>query len=63
MVLVFVRIRCQQHAHVLVHIDFRVVEIIGKSLENQLIQTSISDAIDNYVIRFIHVCERSVATI
>jgi len=32
--LMFVRVRRQQHALVLVHIIFRVEEIIGNSLEN-----------------------------
>jgi len=32
--LVFVRVRHQQYALVLVHIVFRVEEIIGNSLEN-----------------------------
>ena len=48
--LVFVRVRRQQHALVLVHIIFCLKEIIGNSLENQLIKTRCTDisyTIDN----------------
>ena len=58
MVLVFVRVRHQQHALVLVHIVFRVEGIVGNSLENQLVKTrctGVSYAVDNYVVRVIHV--------
>ena len=58
MVLLFVRVRHQQHALVLVHIVFRVEEIIRNSFENQLVKTtctSVSYTIDNYVVRVIHV--------
>jgi len=66
--LVFVRVRRQQHALVLVHIVFCVKEIMGNSLENQLVKTGcigVAYAVDNYIIRVIHVetffyCQTSV---
>jgi len=51
--LVFMRVRRQQHALILAHIIFRIEEIIGNSLESQLVKTGcigVSYAIDNYVV-------------
>ena len=58
MVLVFVRVRHQQYALVLIHIVFRIKDIVGNSLENQLVKTwcvGVSYAIDNYVVGVIHI--------
>ena len=56
--LVFMRVRRQQHALVLVYIVFHIKEL-RNSLENQLIKTKCTDVlytIDNYyVVRIIHV--------
>ena len=40
--LVFMRVRRQQHALILAHIVFRIEEIIGNSLENQLVKRGVS---------------------